>query len=209
MARRGDLQGNISAATRSFPGLSRRVPPNMTISCPHCGAANTAGAAFCAGCGKALPSAAPAGPRLVTGGATPTSSGGHALLGQELHKQTKKAFGALLAVGIIQLVFGLVVVGALESKNGGGGDFTVVYLSVFGIGVAFLGLAFWARFNPLPPAIVGLVLFVSVHLLDAVADPASLARGLIMKIIIVVVLSKAISAGLKYRQLMQSGVTGG
>lgn len=178
----------------------------MTISCPHCGAANTAGSAFCAGCGKALPSAMPTSPRLIDGASVPTSAAGHALVSNELEKQSKKAFGALLAVGIMQLIFGLIVVGAMNARPGGvGGDNTLVYVTVFGIGVVFLGLAFWARFNPLPAAIIGLALFVTVHLLDAVADPASLAKGFVLKIIIIVVLSKAISAGLKFRQLSQSG----
>lgn len=173
----------------------------MNIACPHCGTANAESATFCASCGKALPTMSPAGPQILSGGAMPTSSAGHNVYSGELQKQAKKAFGALLAVGILQLVFGAVIVFALQNSPQVGEIPMTVYLMVFGIGIVFLGLAFWARSNPLPPAIIGLVLFITVHLLDALQDPSALVRGILIKIIIIVVLVQAISAGLKHRQL--------
>ncbi len=46
---------------------------------------------------------------------------------------------------------------------------------------------------------------VAQALLDAVVDPTTIVRGIIMKVIIIVVLAKAISAGLQHRKLMQEG----
>ena len=78
----------------------------------------------------------------------------------------------------------------------------VLLITLFGIAALFYGLYFWARRNPLPAAIVGLTLFVTLHLIDAIADPTQLARGIIMKVIIVAMLVQAIQAGVKYKRLL-------
>lgn len=179
-----------------------------TIACPHCGADNPLNAAFCTTCGKALPDqAAGAGPRIVEGDAVAGTSAGRSLQEEELRKQAKRAAGALLAVAILQWVFGAILLFAGQAASGrlgGGVELNpIVYAVVFGIGVIFFVLFLWARRNPLPAAITGLVLFVSVHLLDAVADPSALVRGIIVKIIIVVVLARAIAAGVRHRKLRQ------
>ena len=175
------------------------------ITCPHCGAANPS-AAFCQSCGKALPSAMPSAPRVTTSATGFAATGaGRALQSDELHKQAKKAAGALLAVAVIQAVFGALIVFVLLPRDLPAETRGVVMVSVFGIAAVFFALYFWARRQPLPASIVGLILFVTIHLIDAVADPAALARGLIMKIIIIAILVNAIQAGVKYRQLQRQG----
>src|SRR5260221_3566506 len=77
--------------------------------CPHCGAENPLGSTFCASCGKALPAMASGGPRVVTAGTSGASSTGRQLLGDELKKKMRKASGALLAVAILQTIFGPVM----------------------------------------------------------------------------------------------------
>lgn len=172
------------------------------IACPHCGAMNPSGGAFCESCGKALPSAAASGPRILSSATGFASTGaGRSMQSDELQKQAKKAAGALLAVAIIQVIFGAILVFALLPAGIPAATRNMIMLSVFGIGAVFFALYFWARKQPLPASIVGLVLFITMHLLDAIADPTALARGLIMKIIIIVVLVNAIQAGLKHRQL--------
>src|SRR5437868_1663764 len=79
------------------------------IACPHCNAPNVAGAAFCESCGKALPRAAPGGPRVVSADALPQTAAGHKLLGDELLKQQRKASYTLLIVGIIQVTCGAIL----------------------------------------------------------------------------------------------------
>ena len=69
--------------------------------------------------------------------------------------------------------------------------------------MVFFALYFWARKQPLPASIVGLLVYVTMHLLDAIADPTAIARGIIMKIIIIAILVNAIQAGVKYRQLQR------
>lgn len=193
-----------------------------TVACPHCGAQNTAGAAFCAGCGKALPLLSQTGPRIVTGNAVATTSAGLKLQTDQLHQQAKRASGALLAVAIIQTVLGGIVVALLAGTAGaraGGPALMMLLVPVMGVAAIFWGLYIWSRRNPLPAAIVGLVVYVSLWALDVVAaiaaaanDPggtgpgAALNRptnGLFMRIIIVVILARAISAGVQHRKLLR------
>src|SRR3982751_2208343 len=131
------------------------------ITCPHCGAANPSGAAFCESCGKALPSAAPSGPRVVTGDMLPTSAAGTALVTDELVKQQKQASTALLVVAVLQMVCGAIAVVIISNVNNRGGAAatpvagTAVLLLAIQLGVAaiFFGLYFWSRKSPLPASI--------------------------------------------------------
>jgi hypothetical protein len=106
-------------------------------------------------------------------------------------------------VAVIQSVFGAIVVFALMPNNVPAQTRNIVMVSVFGIAAVFFALYFWARKQPLPASIVGLVVFVTLHVLDAIADPAALMRGIVMKIIIIAILVNAIQAGVKYRQLQR------
>ena len=174
------------------------------ITCPHCGAANPSTGTFCESCGKALPSAVSSSPRVTSSAAGfAGTDAGRSLQGAELEKQAKKAAGALLAVAVIQSVFGAIVVFALMPNNVPAQTRNIVMVSVFGIAAVFFALYFWARKQPLPASIVGLVVFVTLHVLDAIADPAALLRGIIMKVIIIAILVNAIQAGVKYRQLQR------
>jgi hypothetical protein len=65
---------------------------------------------------------------------------------------------------------------------------------ILGIGVIFAGLGTWALFQPLPPSIIGLVLYVLFIVIDFAAAPELVLRGIILRIIIVVALVKAVQA---------------
>ena len=122
-------------------------------SCPHCGALRSPDAAFCESCGKALPSPMPAGPRIVTSGERANSSAGLVVQSEDLHSQVKKAAGALLAVAILQALFGtcLLLAGPMASEFITiEGSQTAVFVSVYGIAVLFFGLYLWARKSPFP-----------------------------------------------------------
>ena len=189
----------------------------QTISCPHCGAANATGATFCGSCGKALPAAQPTGPRIVASGALATTSAGIKLQSDELQKQLKKATGALLAVAIIQTVFaGVFYVLAQQASRTLQVNMPVAIGTILAIAVVFWGLYFWARVNPLPAAIVGLVVFVTLWAIDVVAGVIAMSRnpnarpigagpfnGIVIKIIIVVILVRAVQAGATYRKLVR------
>lgn len=82
--------------------------------------------------------------------------------------------------------------GAAEMRLAGG--------FVGGLGIAFFVLGTLVYQYPVATTVTALVLFVGVHLLDAMFDPLQLVRGIIIKVIIVVALVKAIKAALAYEQ---------
>jgi hypothetical protein len=60
-------------------------------------------------------------------------------------------------------------------------------------------LAVWSRRSPFPAVLTALSVFVVVHLVSAVLDPATIAQGIIIKVIAVVVLFKGVMAAYEAR----------
>ncbi len=180
------------------------------VTCPHCGAISAAGA-FCQSCGKALPAAMPTGPRVVSGADMASTPAGQKLQADELHKTAKKARGALLAVAILSTVFLVIGYFLLSRTPGVSPDQVTEALIRQGIVVAlFWGLYIWSRSQPLPAAIIGLIAYCTLLIINVVqtlqlaAEQRSGFGGIgigIVDIIIIVVLSQAISAGTKHRKL--------
>jgi hypothetical protein len=187
-----------------------------TAVCPHCSAVTDIKAAFCEACGKALPAAAPSGPRIISGDALPTSAAGQELIGDELSKQTKRAANTLLAVGIIQLTCGALVVALLANAPGAAElDVTVLIAAQFIVAAMFFGLYFWARSAPLPASIVGLVVYCTLLVLNIVTAVSEAAQdgpprgfgGLgigWLDILIIVLLVQGIQAGLKHKKILSA-----
>ncbi|WP_439621204.1 hypothetical protein [Gemmata sp.] len=75
-----------------------------------------------------------------------------------------------------------------------------IYLGVIGAGVVFIGLGVAVKKAPVPCTVAGLVMFLGLNALAALADPMNLARGLILKIIFFVGLIKAVQAAVAYER---------
>jgi len=69
------------------------------------------------------------------------------------------------------------------------------------LGVVYLGLWWWAQKNAFAAALTALLLFGTVQFISFLMEPASVFRGLIIKIPIVLALSTAVSAGYRQRTL--------
>lgn len=180
----------------------------MSTSCPHCQSPNAESATFCTSCGKALPKAT-GGPRVFDSQRdSATTAAGKKAQSEQLAKTVRKSFGALLFVAIVQTLAAIIMPLTLPAQPEGSSAAVVVGAILGVIAAVFYGLAFWARKSPLPASIVGLVLFVSLHALDAVVTPESIARGLIMKVIVIVVLVQAVQAGIKARELSKGTTVG-
>jgi hypothetical protein len=187
------------------------------VVCPHCSGANDGASAFCQSCGKALPDAQPSGPRVIANTAFASTSAGQKLQAYELHRQARRAAGALLTVALIQFVFGMIFLMRLLPVRGQFRQLSpAVYILIFGsfaVSAMFVGLYVWARVNPLPPSIVGLVLYIVVsigsYMLTAQiysAAPAGRVGTTPLpwgKLIITFVLVRAVAAALRHRKLMQ------
>ncbi len=190
--------------------------PNATVICPHCSAGNVGDSQFCHSCGMALP-VANSGPRIISDGTFASTSVGQHLQSDQLHKSSQKASTALLWVAIIQTgVVGFIVwVAQMHNRI----SFLIrspVVLGIIAFAGIFWGLYIWSRRQPLPAAIVGLVLYCTMLVLNIVnalsqignnTTPPGYHGGLAntgvgwIDIIIVAVLAQAISAGLKHRKM--------
>ena len=178
------------------------------MNCPHCQAEVPESSAFCTFCGKAVATGS-GGPRIVKDSGLAASLTGQTLQAEELKKQMKKAFGALLFVAILQtlaaFVFPLIALNGAGAGAGGQAKIAAIATGVIlGIIAAlFYGLAFWARKQPFPAAVTGLSILVTLWAVDAVLDPAGIAKGIIMKVILIGLLVQAIQAGVRHRKLMR------
>lgn len=155
--------------TRADNGLRSEVV--IVIKCPKCKTDNASLAKFCESCGKSFASI----------------HEGDEAVAQMLLSEAKKGSIGLFVVGGIQ------VIAALLAPD----DVTRIVMVI--IGVVFAGLGLWARKAPYVASIVGLVVFGGLHLAEMAVDPASIFRGIIMKIIVVTVLINAIRSGVRYR----------
>jgi len=70
-----------------------------------------------------------------------------------------------------------------------------------GLCLVHVGLWLWAKRAPLAAAVVSLVLFVTLHSINAALDPSSIYKGIIIKVLFVAVLVKAIQAGYEVHRL--------
>jgi hypothetical protein len=109
----------------------------------------------------------------------------------------RKARNWILAVGGLYLIGGLIFFAILAGSDQA--------LPVLGLNVVLalihVGLWWWAARAPFAAAVAALALFITVHLVDAIADPSSLCRGLIIKAFFLGALIGAVRAGLAARRL--------
>ena len=116
-----------------------------------------------------------------------------------LMKQAKKqASVTLFVVAALMMVCGSIAVAFLGNQEGAAPEeIAIGVVLVIGMAAVFAGLGFWAMFMPVPPAIIGLVFFVGITVLDFVGDPAMAVKGIFLRIIIIVMLVKAINTAVK------------
>ncbi len=147
---------------------------------------------------------------------------------------TRNAARWVLAIGIIQIVFGIFLgfnnrsVAAkarehlspfaddevLQLENGKTETAGALRLAIdreevqlfvvlIGLGVMFLAIYFWARKSPLPALGTALALYVTVHAVDAVADPNNIYRGMVLKVLCILALVRGVKSALQQRALNQ------
>jgi hypothetical protein len=142
--------------------------------CPKCGAQLPPTDQFCGACGA---------DRFKEGAGQGSAD-----------RALSQARGWILAIGIIYavsaLAFYLILRDNLPESAG-----AILLATNFGLCAIHLGLYFWARKAPFPAAVVALVLFVTVHVANAILDPTTLAQGLIVKALFLGALIRAVSLG--------------
>lgn len=146
---------------------------------------------------------------------------------------TRSAGNWVLAIAILQLVFGvyfgmqhqkeadaalqelaafaddmqLEIDGAMQTVAELRRDVERERLQAFvvpiGLGVVFFGLFLWARRSALPALCTALALYVTVHAVDALADPTQIGRGIVLKVLCIAALASGIKSALQQRAIDQ------
>src|SRR5688500_11951226 len=152
----------------------------MMTSCPKCGAQLAVTDQFCGECG--------------------------ANAEVELHiaafhqPALESARKWILAAGITYVVSAFLVT-AIARDAMLDEDRNLLFGVAFALSAIHIGLWWWAKTAPFPAAVVALVLFITVQLINAAMDPSTLYKGFLIKILFLVALIKAVQAGSEANRL--------
>lgn len=80
-----------------------------------------------------------------------------------------------------------------------------IFLTNYFLAAVMLGIYFWARKAPLPALITGFGVFLSVHVLNAIIEPASIGKGILVKVFFTVAFIGGIKAALAHRAAEERG----
>lgn len=111
---------------------------------------------------------------------------------REAPKRIKSARNTLFIIGGIQLVFSLFIYFMQDD--------TAELIAGAVVFVIYLLLGFWSQKKPLIALILGLLVYLTLIGLAAMVDPSTLAKGIIMKVIIIAFLGKGINSALELRK---------
>jgi len=68
------------------------------------------------------------------------------------------------------------------------------------LSIVYLGLAFWSQQRPLIALVLGLLVYLTTIVINAIVDPETIYKGIIVKVLIIVFLSKGINSALQLRK---------
>ncbi|MEZ5988254.1 MAG: hypothetical protein R3F30_03875 [Planctomycetota bacterium] len=189
-------------------------------SCPACGAEVEQGKSFCAACGAKVGEGA-ATPRRSSQARRHAER-----ISGERDKHIRRTARWLIAIAVFFVVGGIgqgilgqkqadkalarfandppdevyyledeeITVGELRDRVQL--EVTLIYVVNFFLAAAMLGLYFWARGSPLPAFMTALGLYLAVIVLNAIVEPDSLYKGILIKVLIILALVKGIQAAL-------------
>jgi hypothetical protein len=116
-------------------------------------------------------------------------------------RQVAEGRNTLKWVGILNLVLGVIFYLSLTSTLSGHKEALrlvqmILFVAYFLPAVIFLGLYFWAKKNPLPATIAGLVVYVSFQIAGFAMNPEIAANllGWVFRIMIIGALAKGIQS---------------
>lgn len=154
------------------------------LTCAQCSHSNARDSKFCEACGVSLADVAA------------KERAGDEIEAEGLLSQVKQAQTAMLLVAGVQLLAAVFLL-VTDQIDG------TIMAVMLGIGAGYVGLWAWCKSNPLAASIVGLVVFLSLHVTEAIVDPSTIYKGIVLKIIVITILARAIRAGIKHREFVR------
>jgi hypothetical protein len=176
------------------------------VRCLSCDAENDAvqSAGFCENCGKKLPPASLAHKRRE-----PILSERAGIIPSEIERTpSQQASAWLFTAALVNLVGcgALVVLGPLlvPRENLPAEFIPELLLVSVAVLLCFAGLGWWARSQPLPAVLVGIVVYLGLAVVDTLLIPGLALVGLPLKGIILALLFQALRVSRKPRRLAEA-----
>lgn len=107
----------------------------------------------------------------------------------------------ILGIGVWYLISGAIMLLVLRKQLGTDEQRNLVLVTSGGLFAVHLGLYVWAKTAPLAAAVVSMLLFVTLHTANAALDPSTIYKGIVIKVLFVLVLAKAIQAGYEIHRM--------
>jgi hypothetical protein len=162
----------------------------------------------CPGCGRDHPPGTLARPPDVFHGTVLTPAGRPVRLSDEEIQARQQASATLFTVAFLILLcrgLGLAwLVMFIQQQAQQGAPIpnevlviAIAYLAALPVFFALLG--WWARYQPLPPALIGLLVYAALMALECVAFPGFACENLIINVAVLAVLIRAVQVAMKAR----------
>lgn len=107
-------------------------------------------------------------------------------------KLIRQARNTLFAIGGITFLYGLYEYATMPDMA-----VLVAYLILTAI---YVTLGFWSQRKPLISLVLGLLVYLTIHVLSALVEPETIVKGIILKVVIIFFLVKGINSALHLRK---------
>ena len=111
---------------------------------------------------------------------------------QGYDKHIRNARNAIFIVAGVQFVFGIITV-LLSGKSADGIAQLISFCFVLLISLVFLALGLWTKKKPYTAILIALIFYGLLLLADAIYEPTTIFKGLLMKIFIIVYLFRGLN----------------
>jgi hypothetical protein len=175
----------------------------MNAACRECGANLDRDEAFCGECGEAIE-----GIEGIEGVKPARKKKPRGSIADKHRKKTYRGNisggrKAILAVAVIQVIFGTFAVVRLNSMGIDSSLVTATAIEVYGVAALFFGMFAWSLKAPFPASVTALVVYLALHLVYAALNPATLASGILLKAIVIICLVKAVKSAAAFRKMQE------
>lgn len=166
-------------------------------------------------------------PRFVLEGAAAATAVGRKLQRLQARKKARLASLWLIAFGSMMIVFtfavtsrhlseiraaGIAAAGILRHPDGtmlsGGMLHEAMVRGVLltmaanvALAAVFIGFGLWARKSPIIPPVAALTIWMTLQVIEATLSPESIARGWLIKMVLITALVASVKSGFKARHL--------
>jgi len=112
--------------------------------------------------------------------------------GQEASKKIKSGRNSLYIISGLSLLFGMVYYFMHDD--------TATLIASTILAIIYLVLGYWSQKRPLIALVLGLLVYLTIIVINALVDPDTIGKGIIIKILIIFYLAKGINSALQLRK---------